>query len=259
MQPAGARVRASTPTFNKDIAPIVFANCAPCHRPGEVAPFPLLTYADAVEAGGQDRQGDARPSDAAVAAGSGRVPDRRRAAAARGPDRSDSALGERRQARRESEPTCRRRRVFPTAGGSASRTWSSRRRARTADGPAARRRVPQPRPSHAAEVGRRSCARSSSRPAARPSITPSFAWTAPRRSRRRDGEDGQPGFDGMAWGTRAGSRGPVRRLGAGPRADRLAGRHAVAARSRRRSRRRTARDCRPTSAGRRFSRRSACS
>jgi Tfp pilus assembly protein PilF len=36
-------------TFNKDIAPILFANCASCHRPGEVAPFSLLTYADAVK------------------------------------------------------------------------------------------------------------------------------------------------------------------------------------------------------------------
>jgi hypothetical protein len=34
------------PTFNKDIAPIVFANCASCHRPGGAAPFSLLTYAD---------------------------------------------------------------------------------------------------------------------------------------------------------------------------------------------------------------------
>lgn len=33
-------------TFNKDIAPIVFQNCAPCHRPGEIGPFPLLTYQD---------------------------------------------------------------------------------------------------------------------------------------------------------------------------------------------------------------------
>ena len=42
---------ATTPpvTFNKDVAPIVFANCAPCHRPGEVAPFSLLTYADAAK------------------------------------------------------------------------------------------------------------------------------------------------------------------------------------------------------------------
>jgi tetratricopeptide (TPR) repeat protein len=36
-------------TFNKDIAPIVFANCAPCHRPGGVAPFSVLTFAEAAE------------------------------------------------------------------------------------------------------------------------------------------------------------------------------------------------------------------
>jgi Flp pilus assembly protein TadD/mono/diheme cytochrome c family protein len=34
------------PTFNKDIAPIVYANCAACHRPAGAAPFSLLTYAD---------------------------------------------------------------------------------------------------------------------------------------------------------------------------------------------------------------------
>ena len=34
-------------TFNRDIAPIVFRYCAPCHRPGEAGPFSLLTYADA--------------------------------------------------------------------------------------------------------------------------------------------------------------------------------------------------------------------
>lgn len=33
-------------TFNKDIAPIVFSRCAPCHRPGQPAPFSLLTYND---------------------------------------------------------------------------------------------------------------------------------------------------------------------------------------------------------------------
>jgi hypothetical protein len=33
-------------TFTKDVAPILFANCAGCHRPGEVAPFPLLEYGD---------------------------------------------------------------------------------------------------------------------------------------------------------------------------------------------------------------------
>lgn len=35
-------------TFNKHIAPIVFAHCAPCHRPGGAAPFSLLRFADAV-------------------------------------------------------------------------------------------------------------------------------------------------------------------------------------------------------------------
>jgi len=36
----------AAPTYNKDIAPILYKNCAGCHRPGEVAPFSLLTYAD---------------------------------------------------------------------------------------------------------------------------------------------------------------------------------------------------------------------
>lgn len=33
-------------TFSKDIAPIIYKNCTPCHRPGEAAPFSLLTYRD---------------------------------------------------------------------------------------------------------------------------------------------------------------------------------------------------------------------
>lgn len=38
---------AQTPvTFSRDIAPIVYQNCASCHRPGESGPFPLLNYAD---------------------------------------------------------------------------------------------------------------------------------------------------------------------------------------------------------------------
>jgi hypothetical protein len=34
-------------TFSKDVAPIFYANCVYCHRPGEVAPFSLLTYQSA--------------------------------------------------------------------------------------------------------------------------------------------------------------------------------------------------------------------
>jgi len=33
-------------TFNQHIAPLVYRNCSPCHRPGESAPFSLLTYDD---------------------------------------------------------------------------------------------------------------------------------------------------------------------------------------------------------------------
>lgn len=34
-------------TFDRDIAPIMFRSCSSCHRPGEAAPFSLLTYTDA--------------------------------------------------------------------------------------------------------------------------------------------------------------------------------------------------------------------
>src|SRR5271154_2651927 len=33
-------------TFNKQIAPIIYQNCSSCHRPGEAAPFALLSYND---------------------------------------------------------------------------------------------------------------------------------------------------------------------------------------------------------------------
>ncbi len=38
-----------SPTFNRDIAPIIFRQCAGCHRPGQAGPFPLLTYHDAAK------------------------------------------------------------------------------------------------------------------------------------------------------------------------------------------------------------------
>jgi mono/diheme cytochrome c family protein len=36
-------------TYARHIAPILYARCAGCHRPGEVAPFALLTYEDAAK------------------------------------------------------------------------------------------------------------------------------------------------------------------------------------------------------------------
>jgi Flp pilus assembly protein TadD len=42
------RPAANSPvTFNRDIAPILFHSCVTCHRPGEAAPFALLSYKDA--------------------------------------------------------------------------------------------------------------------------------------------------------------------------------------------------------------------
>src|ERR1700744_105263 len=37
---------AQGPTYYKDIAPIILTTCAPCHQPGEAAPFSLLTFDD---------------------------------------------------------------------------------------------------------------------------------------------------------------------------------------------------------------------
>ena len=33
---------------NEQIAPIIYQNCSMCHRPGEAAPFSLLSYHDVV-------------------------------------------------------------------------------------------------------------------------------------------------------------------------------------------------------------------
>lgn len=35
--------------YNRHVGPILLARCAHCHRPGEVAPFPLLAHADAAK------------------------------------------------------------------------------------------------------------------------------------------------------------------------------------------------------------------
>jgi len=40
------------PTFAADIAPIVYGHCVVCHRPGQSAPFPLISYDDVKKRGG---------------------------------------------------------------------------------------------------------------------------------------------------------------------------------------------------------------
>jgi len=43
-QTAGTTGQTTNVTFNKDVLPILQKNCQSCHRPGEIAPFSLLSY-----------------------------------------------------------------------------------------------------------------------------------------------------------------------------------------------------------------------
>src|SRR5262245_53648563 len=43
---AAQESKTASVTFTRDVAPSVFANCASCHIAGEVAPIPLVAYAD---------------------------------------------------------------------------------------------------------------------------------------------------------------------------------------------------------------------
>jgi len=38
---------AQTPTFTKDVAPILYKNCVICHRAGDIAPMSLMSYKEA--------------------------------------------------------------------------------------------------------------------------------------------------------------------------------------------------------------------
>ena len=38
-------------TFSEDVAPILYANCVSCHRPGEAGPFSLISYEDVAKRG----------------------------------------------------------------------------------------------------------------------------------------------------------------------------------------------------------------
>ncbi len=46
-EPAPMEAAEGTPTFTKDVAPILYENCVACHRPNHLAPMSLITYDDA--------------------------------------------------------------------------------------------------------------------------------------------------------------------------------------------------------------------
>lgn len=39
-----AQARSTTPTFNREVAPILFTHCVGCHRPDGAGPMSLLTF-----------------------------------------------------------------------------------------------------------------------------------------------------------------------------------------------------------------------
>src|SRR2546426_7644719 len=43
----GSAAFAASPSFHKEVEPILQKHCQECHRPGEIAPFSLLSYNDA--------------------------------------------------------------------------------------------------------------------------------------------------------------------------------------------------------------------
>jgi hypothetical protein len=46
----------ATPTFAKDVAPILYRNCTTCHRPGGIGPMSLITYEDAKDVTSEMRE-----------------------------------------------------------------------------------------------------------------------------------------------------------------------------------------------------------
>jgi hypothetical protein len=48
----GGAGTANNPSF-AEVAPIIYEHCTVCHRPGEAAPFPFLSYADVSRRGRQ--------------------------------------------------------------------------------------------------------------------------------------------------------------------------------------------------------------
>ncbi len=44
---------AAGPTFHKDVEPILQKHCQGCHAPGKIAPFSMISYADAKQVAGQ--------------------------------------------------------------------------------------------------------------------------------------------------------------------------------------------------------------
>ena len=139
---AQAPGRRARPTFTKDVAPIFFAHCTTCHRPGEIAPMSLLTYKDARR--GRASIADAGRKTARCRRGTptrpyGHFANERRLTAAQ--KATIARVGRGRRAGRRRRRICRRRRLHRRAGTSASPTPCSRCRRTIRFPPTARSRT----------------------------------------------------------------------------------------------------------------------
>ena len=125
---------ASGVTYHSDVLPILQTNCQGCHRPGEVGPFALMTYKQAVNWAEDIKEYTASREDAAVEAGR-RAGVHQRPADERQGDRDPGRVGGRRLpgGRPEGRPAAgevhRRlaaRQAGPGAGGARGRSTSAR-------------------------------------------------------------------------------------------------------------------------------------
>jgi tetratricopeptide (TPR) repeat protein len=194
-QPPGTG--SATPTFNKDVAPILFQHCAPCHRPGQHAvPFPLLAYGDA----------SSRAEKIARATGTRRMPPWL-------PEAGGPAFhGERRLSAPEIETIARWAQAGAPEGVPADRrtppSFPTDWELGTPDVVVTMPRPYTHRPGHhdvfrnivlrPPTDGPRLVSAVEFRPGDAPIHHAIIRLDRSGESRRRDGEDGEPGFDGMA-------------------------------------------------------------
>jgi Flp pilus assembly protein TadD/mono/diheme cytochrome c family protein len=188
---------ATAVTYNRDVAPILLANCASCHRPGEAAPFALLTYADAVKRAGKIAEVT-----------------RERHMPPWLPDRGEFPIvGERRLSDRQIDLIARWVKDGTPEGDAADRpaapTWPDGWQLGRPDVVVTVERAYTPGPT-SQDIYRNLVLRAPLKTGAFVRAVELKTNGAPihhavirvdntHESRRRDGQDGQPGYDGMMW------------------------------------------------------------
>ena len=94
---------ATTPTFTKDVLPILQRNCQGCHRPGEAAPMSFMSYKDSRPWAKAIKGAVLTEEDAAMACRSALRPVHERKKAQRGGDSNPGLVGRCWSAGREPE------------------------------------------------------------------------------------------------------------------------------------------------------------